>query len=241
MEIDDLIFVAVVMFSMVPVVLLAAVHHRKVNSKYLLLGFGYMVADFLLTISGLAVQSKFHHGFNWLGKLLSLGLTIAILWRCKDLRSEFGLALKQKKPRAGITAAVLLVAIFVWHGSTSLHSPFKLETCLYQATMPGLSEEFCFRGVAMWLLSRALGTAFEIKGQTVSWGVIATTVAFGMGHAIAVLHGHVHITWVAFAFTGLIGAALAAIRVVSGSLLLPVIAHNGINVSETVIPMLHLS
>jgi membrane protease YdiL (CAAX protease family) len=62
--------------------------------------------------------------------------------------------------------------------------PTKVETLLFQLTMPGVDEEIVFRGILLLLLSRAFSTSWKLLGANVGWGWIISSVLFGLIHGI---------------------------------------------------------
>ena len=72
----------------------------------------------------------------------------------------------------------------------------------------GIVEEIVFRGFVLWYLSLLM---------PLWWAVLASSVAFGLGHSYQGLGGMLR--------TGLAGLVLGIFYVVSGSIWLPIIAH----------------
>jgi membrane protease YdiL (CAAX protease family) len=161
----------------------------------------------------------------WLRQLLSLALLVAIaLWLMRALgfsHDELGLTVAQRPGawRASLAVALPVLAIHfltLWlaPGSPPLA---PLHVWLYQATLPGLVEEIAFRGLLLALADRAAPPARRWLGAPLGWGALVVTLVFWMLHglslttALAVLPAALLYVW---------------LRARSGSLLLPVMAHN---------------
>lgn len=169
--------------------------------------------------------------WNWSGELLALFgvLLVAQLLVARGGFSwqEMGVTLRQ---RAGSWTPALLVSIAVVGANLLLllsFATFRLqhvpaETWLYQATMPGLVEETVFRGVLLALADRLFVQRWSLAGARLGWGGVLVTLIF-VG-----LHG-----FSAHVLTGVLPAALLYLwlRARTGSLMLPIIAHNAWNLS----------
>jgi membrane protease YdiL (CAAX protease family) len=96
-------------------------------------------------------------------------------------------------------------------------------------------EEIAFRGVILGVLDRRLHPA---------WGIAATSIIFGLWHVPDAAHlsggGIAYVTAVGtFAATAVAGVAFALLRLRSGSLLAPAMAHIGTNSIAFAIAWLH--
>lgn len=169
--------------------------------------------------------------WNWAGGLLTLAGALLMMWalvRRTDMqRAEFGLRLRQRRGSLGpalmVSALVLGLhaAWLPWDRPQS--GGVALETWLYQASLPGLMEEMLFRGLLLALAQRACPPRLRPRGwggQPVGWAAAVVTLAF------LALHGPS-----AASLLGVLPAALLFLwlRVFTGSLLLPVLVHNGWN------------
>ena len=105
-----------------------------------------------------------------------------------------------------------------------------LPTFVYEATMPGLAEEFVYRGVLLMLLNEAFGKPWKFAGIQLGWGFIIITVMFGFLHAVdAKSLSDVHIHWGNLVFPLIIGVILAWLRERTGSVWPCVLFHNVVN------------
>ncbi|WP_202844655.1 CPBP family intramembrane glutamic endopeptidase, BDIM_20840 family [Luteimonas saliphila] len=174
--------------------------------------------------------------WNWTGKLLATAVLLGVaalpwfgLRRCgATLRQAPGSA------PAWIAFAVLAVAIF----ALAFHyrdGPDGLDTILFQWTMPGLEEELFYRGVLLLALDEALDAGDRRRFAGIGIGGVLATIAFGLGHALFYRAGGLSFDAMAFAMTAVPALLLVWFRVRTGSLLLPVLAHNVANGAFTVL------
>jgi hypothetical protein len=116
-----------------------------------------------------------------------------------------------------VCAAALLVSYPLHVITAGRIEPIPAGTWLFVATMPGLAEEVAFRGVLLAAAERAAPAARVVAGVPVSLGAALLTAAFvglhgfGVGMLVSVLPGSLLYLW---------------LRLRTGSLLVPVVAHN---------------
>ena len=102
--------------------------------------------------------------------------------------------------------------------------------------MPGLDEELVFRGLLLAFFVRAFGAGRELAGGTFGLAGVGVTFLFAAGHGLLLLtNGALVMNWHAFIVTGMIGAGLLWLRTRTGSLALPLVAHNLVNFGELVL------
>ena len=168
--------------------------------------------------------------WNWIGKGLSIALGLAVVRIMRLSCAEIGLVLPRQNNWkwfvAGITIPVVLsIAVNTYFRG---HNPFGLETILYQASLPGIAEEFVYRGVLFGLLMRAYGSK---EGASLGFTVITiTTLPFGLSHGFPFGVITFTFTWVFFLFALCLGCWLAIVRCCTKSIMIGVIAHNLANV-----------
>ncbi len=168
--------------------------------------------------------------WNWTGKALSVVGALAFVALGPVSRREVGLTLRQRagsvRPAALVTVGMVALgaAIGAVFGDGG---PLPAEALAYQLTMPGLAEELAFRGVFLALLHRALPASW---GSAAFWwpGVI-TTLAFAFTHSPRLHGGRVAFEFLPFLLPLVAGAVLLWLRERTGSLVWPVVAHNGLN------------
>jgi hypothetical protein len=183
--------------------------------------------------------------WNWEGKIVNLVVLIAIAAFFIALgtftRQDIGLTLRQ---RPGTGRAILLVVIpflaliaavaFLTAG----HEVPTAETIAFQATLPGLGEELFFRGLLLAVFDRLFPPTRTILNAKLGYGAIATSLAFTFVHVCNV-HRSLAIDWeFAAGISPLVGAFIGAwLRARTGSLVVPVAAHNAGNLISTFVPM----
>ncbi len=168
--------------------------------------------------------------WNWTGELLALAGVLLVAWQLVRKAgfswSEFGLTLLQRPgsmPLALVVSAGVLAANYVLMSFSRFRiSSVPLETWLYQATLPGVVEEIVFRGVLLALADRLFVPRWSLGRAQLGLGGVLVTVVF------VALHG-----FSAHVLTGVLPAALLYLwlRAVTGSLVLPIAAHNAWNLS----------
>ena len=185
-----------------------------------------------------ALLDFFHKSqWNWPGKILSLATTLVMTAMAglvvKDIWTRTGFTLRQA---AGSVLPALLVAALLIGASAALEykahdgTDISLDRLLFQAIAPGVDEEPMFRGLLLLCLAGALG--FEgPRFLGVSLGGLVSTILFGAVHGLSFQDGAFQVSWIAIAATGATGFGLLWIRERTGSLVLPILTHNAINVA----------
>lgn len=239
---EDLIAFAIQVGTLLPFVLLSALCTRTLRLGWLLAALGLLFADFCVTCyAGELPWLDFPQlSWNWVGKGASVLLSLAVLWLAPGLRQPSGATLVQRRHSLvpNLVLLGLLAAAAVYFGRQSGPQPFRLETLLFQSSMPSLSEELIFRGLALHLLNAALGHGENPTLRRMGFGVPVVAIWFGLGHSIYWAEGALQVSWFSLWFTGGIGIVLMVMRLWSGSLLLPMLGHSVFNVLITLMPML---
>jgi uncharacterized protein len=168
--------------------------------------------------------------WNWSGKLLA---TIALLGIAAIPRfgwQRAGITLRQARGAAQAwilfsALAVFIFAMAIYFGG----GRSDWETILFQWSMPGIQEEIFYRGVLLLVLNEAFTARVRIAGIQLGWGGILATVAFGLIHSL--FYGADGVSFDALAFAVTAGPALLLLwfREKTGSIVLPVVAHNVAN------------
>lgn len=228
-----------------PIIVIACFKSEKTNLKYLGFFILYFLADVFLQTSGkqlIDLDLK----FNWAGKILSLILGLIIIFSVsKEERIEIGFTFKTNSP------ASLKFGLLVFFGFTLFDiifklilfpkgNPFDLETFLFQATMPGLTEEILFRGISLWLLDKAFAPTWNYRGIKFGWAFVIVTVLFGVSHG-AVLDQDLHLKFdvITMLYLTLISSlSVGILRQFSGNLIYSILGHNTINLINAVIRIL---
>ncbi|SIN59878.1 hypothetical protein SAMN02745824_0416 [Parasphingorhabdus marina DSM 22363] len=222
--------------------LLKAAGKVDLSPVWLLASIGIYAAYAMMVFSGIkipGVENMFvDQRYNWSGKILAISTSIILLVALirtspKLTFADAGVTWKQNAGSIGpaLVVTALMIGFIIGlqllvNDGTNLNA----ETLIYQATIPGLDEELMFRGLLLLTLSLAVtGQTWTIKGATVHWGAIVATLFFAWGHSVFIVDGAVQADVVAMVITGLLGAALMWIRLRTGSIVMPIIAHNATN------------
>ena len=238
---NDLTAFGIQIGILLPLVVVAGLVTRSVRWIYLAAALAYMFVDFCLTDYVPEIpwlDFKALH-WNWVGKGASVLFAVAVLVRWPDLKRDSGVVVRQNKGSIGISLAcvALLAAAGIYFGFINHREPFNLETLLFQLTMPSLSEELVYRGIMYCLLNRALGIFCQVRGTPIGWAVPIIILWFGLGHA-TYWDGHaVQVDWLSFAIAGSIGAVHMFVRIISGSLIFPIIGHSAFNFAVSFVKM----
>jgi membrane protease YdiL (CAAX protease family) len=217
---------------------------KNVSRKYLLFFIVFFFIDQLLTRNFcfpefLTIGTE----WNWTGKIASaLFSLIVILILRKKFRIDFAFTLKQRKgslkPTLITVGILVIVGIIVLWWYSSKGNP-TLETHLFQLTMPGIAEELAFRGLFLGLLNNAFKKTRKIFGAEMGWGVVVTSLLFGLWHGIGFDNtSNFYFNIEPILMTLMAGFVLAWLRERTGSLLIPVLFHNLINELGNIIMLL---
>ena len=226
-----------------PLFLIAHFTSKNTNYKYLLI-FGIMfLADCYLQSFGseFLTLDFLNLNWNWSGKILSLILSLSfIFYHSKEIRKEIGFTSRFNRN-------TLKLGVFIFLGFLIFDLIFKmilfpkggdfdLETFIFQALMPG-TEELLYRGIYLWLLSKAFISKKKIKGVTFGWGFIIVTILFGLVHGVFLtedMEFKLDIITIIY-LTVISSLSLGILRKFSGNLILPFIGHNTINLMNAII------
>lgn len=209
-----------------------------------LIAFVYSVAIFI-PVTFPHLLPALGHQWNWSGKLVSIAATTVmalLLLAFAGFRvADFGLTLRQA-PGTGkaivfvIVPFLILIGLLVWKMSSHGTWP-DAETLGYQASLPGLDEEFFFRGLLLAVFDRMFPAKGNILGAKMGYGAIAVSIAFGLGHAILFDKSlSVHFEVLEGVFAGVTGLVLVWIRARTQSLVLPILTHNAVNLLNFLVP-----
>jgi len=167
----------------------------------------------------------------WSGKLYSIVFVLisVVLLRKIITLSEIAFTIRQNNK--SIRFSLIFVLIFIILASTfgllSGKTAFDSETLLFMAIMPGLNEEFIYRGLLLGLLNKIFKNKFRIFKTNFGWGAIITSMILGILYGFQVGDNfQVHLDYFTILISGVYGFLFALIRERSGSLVFPVIAHS---------------
>ena len=233
---------------LLPVIISAFIKSKNRSTKYLLYFLLYFFADSYLQILGRQYINLEFIGlkFAWITKLISLSIALAfILSVSKSEQEAIGFTTKTNSKKQ------LRYGILVFLGFTLFDIIFKLilfpkgasfdaETFIFQATMPGLSEEILFRGIFLWILEKAFPSQWNFKGIKFGWGFIIITILFAVMHGVVLTDTHqLKTDIITIVYLALISSlSVGILRKFSGNLIFPVLGHNLINTINAIIRIL---
>ena len=113
------------------------------------------------------------------------------------------------------------------------HTGPSPETIAYEATMPGLAEELCWRGIVFVLLGRAYSQT--TGGPNLFPAALCATVLFGLCHGFSIDNGLFRFACLPFVFATIFGTGLAFLRLRVKSLPTLVATHNIANVCSDLV------
>ncbi|WP_296719326.1 CPBP family intramembrane glutamic endopeptidase [Erythrobacter sp.] len=167
--------------------------------------------------------------WNWQGKLMALVLSLGVAalglfgWR------RSGLTLRQH-PGSLRSAAFVFAAYILFFLVIALAfdaGDATAETVAFQLTMPGLEEEIFYRGILLLALNEAFRGRIRLLGINWGWGALLSSLVFGLAHAFSYSAGEgFAIDPVYLALTAIPSLLAVWLRERTGSLLLPIAAHN---------------
>lgn len=214
---------------------------QRVRFRPIMIGLGCTTVYWLaLVLSGdLQNQIPFTAGlnWNWAGKVVAIATSLALV-AALPMLSARGVGLTWRQRPGSLRPALLVVAAIcaLSLGAEALvhdGTDTSLERLLYQATMPGIDEELFMRGILLALMVQGFGPSRERAGAPFGWAEWAVTFLFAAGHGLRVADGALAFDPLLFALTGTIGAGLAWLRQRTGSLVVPILAHNLVNLGNS--------
>lgn len=179
-----------------------------------------MLFDTLVTMGSLQLNPAWLGlDYNWLGKAFCV--LAALVFACLGplRREEIGLCAPTRWRGSFLWVLLGLVCVGVMFIPDM---QVGRESFLYELTMPGMAEELTYRGILLAFVLRAYGD--DAKGRWLA--AIVTSVAFACIHDIDFQSMHLVCPLGPFAFHFAAGMFLAWVRLATGSLLMPVLAHN---------------
>jgi len=208
------------------------VARNRLRAGWLLVALALMLLRDALVLRGYGLVPNLSAGSDWAwtGKLLaSAGLLAVAALPGFGLRRS-GVTLRQA-PGAGTAWGVFALLALAIFGAAFAYGdgPADIDTILFQWTMPGIEEELFYRGVLLLALHEALDGGNRRRFAGIGWGGVVSSAAFGFGHALFWRDGGLSFDAMAFALTAVPALLLVWFRVRTGSLVLPVLAHNVAN------------
>ena len=189
-----------------------------IHDAFLLRGFGF--------IPRIISDSD----WNWTGKLLATFVMLGVAALPRFGWKESGLTFRQSENSTSAWAVLAIFAITVFAAAIYFgDGRDDWDTILFQWTMPGIEEEIFYRGVLLLALNEAFATRARVLGADIGWGGILATVAFGLIHSLFYDVEGISFDAISFAITGGPALLLLWLREKTGSVLLPILAHNVAN------------
>ncbi|MCU0649518.1 MAG: CPBP family intramembrane metalloprotease [Gemmatimonadaceae bacterium] len=209
---------------------IALVRREGVSARWLLLASGLVVLnDMLLTnVYGLLPTFIGAGDYNWQGKLLGLGATVAVASTSAFGWRHSGLTLRQGSPgRAWVAiVCVLYAGLFLGLALLLPNEPVSQDQIAFQLTMPGIEEEAFYRGVLLLALFRAFPERKQLLGVEWSWGALVSCALFGLAHAFGFRDGHFQFDPLTMLVTGAPSLIAVWLALRTRSVLLPILLHN---------------
>ncbi|MGP1352600.1 MAG: CPBP family glutamic-type intramembrane protease [Parasphingopyxis sp.] len=168
--------------------------------------------------------------FNWVGKILALTASLAILAFGLVDRREAGITFKQaEKAHIGWIAFAILCVIDIVIAVMIETPPLDGEAIAYQLTMPSIEEEIFYRGILLFCLVKAFGDGPRIAASNFGWAALIGSLMFGAVHSLFWAGGEPVFALEIFLITGSLGLLLTWLRLNTGSILAAVLLHSVIN------------
>jgi uncharacterized protein len=173
---------------------------------------------------------------NWTGKLMAITASLGLILLVPGMKAAAGFRFQQN-PGSLVPAMICtaMLCAFSWTVAFLLANGTDLSTSrlLFQATLPGLDEELFYRGILLALMLFAFEDKWKLVGAPVGPAVFSVTLIFGMVHAVAYQGGELRFDPAFFGVVALMGFGLVWIRQRTGSLLMPILAHNLVNLGNS--------
>ena len=212
--------------------LIAWCSRSRLRPGWLLAALLLMLLRDALVLRGYGLIPNFVTGSDWAwtGKLLSTAGLLAVAALPGFGLARCGITWRQEQGARAAWLVFAVVAVIVCVIAFAYRDgPDTLDTIAFQWTMPGIEEELFYRGVLLLALNEALDSGVPRRFAGIGWGGVLASVAFGLGHALFYRKAGLTFDTLAFALTGGPALLLAWFRARTGSLALPVLAHNVAN------------
>lgn len=215
-----------------PIVLLAA-RRRPGAARLVLVAAAFLLLSFTVhALPGIGFFADLD--WNWQGKTFELiWLTILLVMLGRWARADVGVRAPVQgslRPALVVIAVVftiqaLLVTLTVASGDSTFDGFHSTERLLFDLAHANLVEELLWRGVLIALLDRALSTPWRFFGAKVGWGLVLTTLSFGLGHGLLLTTEGLVFAPDQIILTGLLGLIMGWVRARTGSVWLAYLAH----------------
>jgi hypothetical protein len=239
--IDELLLIGAIALALViPGLAIGLAGRRSFHAGWLAVAAGLVIVNDAAVTRGFFLFPSvpgLDDNWNWSGKILALAVSLAIAalpvfgWR------NIGLTIRQRQLRGALIVTAVLLAIYSTMAWFMGAGGGGNEELAFQLTMPGFEEEVFYRGLLLLALDRAFTGRVNVGGAMIGWSLPLNALVFGLAHGLSVSHGVFGFDAMAFALP-CIGAIPAVwLRAKTGSLLLPIVLHNIVNVLFVVLPV----
>lgn len=167
--------------------------------------------------------------WNWQGKLMALTMSLVVAALGAFGWQRTGLTWRQQ-PGALRAAVVVFAAYILFFLVIALMfggDEASVETVAFQLTMPGLEEEIFYRGILLLALNEALRGRIRLLGIDWGWSALLSSLVFGLAHALSYSAAEgFALDPIYLGLTAIPSLLAVWLRERTGSLLLPIAAHN---------------
>jgi membrane protease YdiL (CAAX protease family) len=227
------------------VVVLKLLGKITIHWQWVALSLALYIAYFAALITGIPLEPVFGPlDWNWGGKLLAILLWIVVLFATLIMKPGFiladaGFTFRQREGSA-TPSLVVMVAVLIFHLLLTYRlggETYTTEELWFQALIPGLDEEPMFRGLLLYFLTLALvSVRISLFGASLNLAGLLLVFLFGLVHGLQFSDNIWSFSGLVFSITGLYGFVFLWIRERTGSLVLPILTHNAINLFGQLIP-----
>lgn len=202
---------------------------RNFSASWLVIAAALVATnDALLTLGYGWLPDVVGGTWNWQGKFMALGVSIAVAALSAFGLRQVGMTLSHtgSSLKAAAPVAAAYCAFFVIIALLFPSEPASAEDVAFQMTMPGLEEELFYRGVLLFALDQAFRGRKRLLGVDWGWGAVLSSMLFGLTHAFGYSDGAFSFDPITMALTAIPSFIAVWLRLRTGSVLLPVLLHN---------------
>lgn len=224
-QVTDRVFIEYAMMIVIPLLILVVARRNLTSYGLALSHFRYhldIAAAAFIPVAIASVPLAFIDSLQWSGALIMVGVEIALLF-------ALGWLLKRKptQTETGILVGAVLVTTYsrVVEKATIGNA---FSALIFYIFFLGLGEELLFRGYIQSRLNAAWGRPFQFFGVNWGWGIMITSVLFGMMHVLniySLIMGDWQLEWWWGVWTFFGGLVLGFVREKTGSIVASTILH----------------